>query len=157
MEAIGLDDEGILNFEPVDVNSSYIFEELPCVDAAARGLDSLAFRLRGPEAASVSVELQTRSDCAGEQYQRAYLPVDGLSGDLDVITVALDGFGGRQPAAAAAAVVRLVWFGFSAGAEEADREWAIDDVRLTCAGAEEPTEGPPAPTGEPPAPTEDSS
>ena len=167
MEAIGVDDDGVLNFEPVDIDTSYLYEELLCVDAAAAGFAGLSFRIRGPEAASVTLELQTRESCEGggddddddeegkktkvrsrrpktaaadDDYTSSYYTVDGLSGDLEEVVVPFDSW----PEAQLSGVVGVVWFGFSAGIEDGDNAWQLDDVKLSCS-AEPPLDPEPEP------------
>ena len=169
MEAIGVDDDGVLNFEPIDIDTSYLYEELLCVDAAAAGFAGLSFRIRGPESASVTLELQTRESCEGggdddedddddddgekrkvkvkrqEDYTSSYYTVNGLSGDLEEVVVPFDSW----PEAQLGGVVGVVWFGFSAGREDGDNAWQLDDVKLSCSA-----EPPPEPEPEPePTPT----
>ncbi|KAK7751365.1 hypothetical protein SLS62_006621 [Diatrype stigma] len=143
IEAIGVDDEGILDFEPVSVDTSYVYEQFPCIDATAQGFDGLSFAVRGPAAASVSLELQSKADCGNssdDSYSSAYYTLDGLSGDLETVAVPLASWTGDD--VHLTGLVGVVWFGFSPGSNATDNEWALDTVQLSCAATTTPPEDP---------------
>ncbi|KAJ8119199.1 hypothetical protein ONZ43_g3807 [Nemania bipapillata] len=52
----------ILTFTPKRKEISYVYEQFECIDAVELGYDSVSFTIKGPEAASVSLELQTKAD-----------------------------------------------------------------------------------------------
>lgn len=129
------------------VDTSYVYEQFPCVDATAQGLDGLSFAVRGPAAASVSIELQSNADCSGDaagNYSSAYYTLDGLSGDLETVTVPLASWTGDD--VHLSGVVGVVWFGFSPGSNATDNEWALDTVQLSCAAATPPEDPEPTST-----------
>lgn len=104
--------------------------------------------MRGPAAASVSIELQTKSDCDDEDYASAYYTLDGLAGDIQTVSVPLSSFGEEN--VDLSGVVGVVWFGFSPGSNATDNGWALDDVQLGCAAVEVPVPEPtPTPTPTP--------
>ncbi|KAI5923577.1 hypothetical protein F4810DRAFT_199635 [Camillea tinctor] len=143
---------GVLTFTPNNIDVSYIYEQFECLNAATQDYSSLSFSIKGPEAASVSLELQTKEDCADEEYQSFYYTVDGLSGSLETVDIPLSNWVDAN----LDAVVGVVWYGFSAGVSGTDNEWQLDDVQFICAGAEppEPPDDPPEPTTTEPEPTE---
>ncbi|KAI0546589.1 hypothetical protein F4679DRAFT_408827 [Xylaria curta] len=146
-------DGGILTFVPSQQDAAYLYEQFECVDAVALGYDSVSFNIKGPEAASVSLELQTKDGCNATEYQSYYYTVNGLSGSLETITIPLSSWTG----ATINGTVGFVWFGFSAGMSGTDNEWQLDNFQLVCAGVPPPGDPPvttPTSTPEPtPTPT----
>ncbi|KAI1373267.1 carbohydrate esterase family 4 protein [Hypoxylon crocopeplum] len=132
-------DGGILTFTPKDIEVSYIYEQFDCLDSVASGYDSLSFNIKGPEAASVSIELQTVSDCGATEYQSFYYTVDGLSGSLQTINIQLSSW----PDANLQGIVGILWYGFSAGLTGTDNQWQLDNVQFLCAEVPPPED--PAP------------
>ncbi|KAI0875960.1 hypothetical protein GGS24DRAFT_488877 [Hypoxylon argillaceum] len=141
-------DGGILTFTPKKQETSYVYEQFECVDAAALGFDSVSFTIKGPEAASVSLELQTKADCAATEFQSYYYTVNDMSGSLQTITVPLSSWVDAD----LNGLVGFVWYGFSAGMTGTDDEWQLDNFQLLCAGVAPPAD-PPAPPPPPPTPT----
>ncbi|KAI1075736.1 hypothetical protein F5B20DRAFT_370533 [Whalleya microplaca] len=141
-------DGDILTFTPNNIDESYIYEQFECVDTIAQGYDTLSFSVKGPAAASVGIELQTKADCAAEEYQSFYYTVNGLSGSLQSISVPLGSFVDAN----LNGVVGALWYAFSAGMTGTDNVWQLDDVQLLCAGVPPPED--PVPTPTEPAPTE---
>ncbi|KAI0889529.1 uncharacterized protein GGS22DRAFT_871 [Annulohypoxylon maeteangense] len=141
-------DGGILTFTPNNIDVSYIYEQFACLDSTAEGYDSLSFNIKGPEAASVSIELQTVSDCASEEYQSFYYTLDGLSGSLQTINIPLNSW----PDANLNGVVGVLWYGFSAGLTGTDNEWQLDNVQFLCADVAPPEDPEPPETTSAPAP-----
>ncbi|KAI1497886.1 hypothetical protein F5X99DRAFT_432625 [Biscogniauxia marginata] len=137
-------DGGILTFTPNNIDVSYIYEQFECLDTIAQGYNSLSFSIKGPEAASVSLELQTKENCTSEGYQSFYYTVDGLSGSLQTVDVPLSNW----VEANLNSVIGVVWYGFSAGVSGTDNEWQLDNVQFLCAGIEPPGD-PPEPPIEP--------
>ncbi|KAI1413820.1 carbohydrate esterase family 4 protein [Hypoxylon sp. FL1857] len=141
-------DGGILTFTPNNIEVSYIYEQFNCLDAVARGYDSVSFNIKGPEAASVSIELQTVGDCSSTEYSSFYYTVDGLSGSLQTINIPLNSWEGAD----LNGVVGVLWYGFSAGLTGTDNEWQLDNVQFLCADVPPPED--PAPTATPTPPGE---
>ncbi|GAW20745.1 hypothetical protein ANO14919_102560 [Xylariales sp. No.14919] len=135
-------DGGILTFTPTNQDDSYIYEQFECVDTEELGYDSISFTIKGPQAASVSLELQTQTDCEATEYQSYYYTVDGLTGSLQTINIPLSNWAN----ASLEGVVGFVWYGFSAGRTGTDNEWQLDNFQLLCSDV--------APPGDPPAATE---
>ncbi|TGJ86728.1 hypothetical protein E0Z10_g2076, partial [Xylaria hypoxylon] len=135
-------DSGILAFTPSSQSVSYIYEQFTCVDADALGYDSISFTIKGPQAASVSLELQTQADCSATEYKSYYYTIDGLSGSLQTVNIPLSNWAN----ATLKGVVGFVWYGFSAGRTGLDLVWQLDNFQLLCSGV--------APPGDPPAITE---
>ncbi|KAI0005268.1 hypothetical protein F4779DRAFT_598345 [Xylariaceae sp. FL0662B] len=138
-------DGDILTFTPNSIEESYIYEQFECLDTIAQGYDTLSFSVKGPAAASVGIELQTKTDCAAEEYQSFYYTVDGLSGSLQTISVPLSNFADAN----LNGVVGALWYAFSAGLTGTDNVWQLDDVQLLCAGVPPPADPEPTPTEEP--------
>ncbi len=137
---------GLLTFTPGAIETSYIYEQFNCLDSVSLGYDSLSFNIKGPEAASVSIELQTASDCSATEYQSYYYTVDGLSGSLQTINIPLNSWPDANPKA----IVGILWYGFSAGLTGSDTEWKLDNVQFLCADVAPPEDPPtPEPTAEP--------
>lgn len=108
----------------------------------------MSFTIKGPEAASVSLELQTKADCAATEFQSYYYTVNDMSGSLQTITVPLSSWVDAD----LNGLVGFVWYGFSAGMTGTDDEWQLDNFQLLCAGVAPPAD-PPAPPPPPPTPT----
>ncbi|KAI8956923.1 carbohydrate esterase family 4 protein [Daldinia sp. FL1419] len=140
-------DGGILTFTPNNIDVSYIYEQFNCLDTVAHGYDSVSFEIKGPEAASVSIELQTVSDCSNTEYQSYYYTLDGLSGSLQTINIPLNSWEG----ASLEGVVGVLWYGFSAGMTGTDNKWQLDNLQFLCADVPPPED--PEPPAETPAPT----
>lgn len=140
---------GILTFTPNNIEVSYIYEQFDCIDAVALGYDSLSFNIKGPEAASVSIELQTVSDCSSAEYESSYYTVDGLSGSLQTVNLQLDSWTGAN----LNGVVGVLWYGFSAGFTGADNEWQLDNVQFLCTDVPAPDD-PALPVPTDPEPTD---
>ncbi|OTB01103.1 carbohydrate esterase family 4 protein [Hypoxylon sp. CI-4A] len=144
-------DGGILTFTPKDIDVSYIYEQFNCFDSIAQNYDSLSFNIKGPEAASVSIEIQTVSDCSGAEYQSYYYTLDGLSGSLQTINIPLNSWTDAN----LNGIVGFLWYGFSAGLTGTDNEWQLDNIQFLCADIAppedptpvEPTETPGEPEG----------
>ncbi|KAI1437938.1 hypothetical protein GGR50DRAFT_569238 [Xylaria sp. CBS 124048] len=121
---------GILTFTPEP--TSYIYESFPCTDTVSRGYDSISFTIKGPYAASVSIELQTRTDCSATTYKSYYHTVNGLTGAIQTVTVPLSSWTGAN----LNAVTGMVWYGFSEGLTGTDHIWQLDNLQLDCASIE---------------------
>ncbi|KAI1426628.1 hypothetical protein F5Y12DRAFT_273082 [Xylaria sp. FL1777] len=126
--------DGILTFTPGDEDVSYIYEQFDCIDTEELGYDSISFTIKGPEAASVSLELQTQEDCSATEYQSYYYTVNGLTGSLQTVNIPLSSWVN----ASLQGVVGLVWYGFSAGRTGTDNVWQLDNFQLLCAGVDPP-------------------
>ncbi|KAK7981742.1 carbohydrate esterase family 4 protein [Apiospora saccharicola] len=133
-------DGGVLTFTPSETVESYIYEQFGCTTALAQGYDTLSFDIKGPEAASVSVEIQTQANCdpGTTEYNSTYFTVDGLSGTLETIHVPLNSW----PDANLNGVIGFLWYGFSKGLTGNDTVWQLDNIQLLCGG----TPAPPPPT-----------
>ncbi|KAI2472459.1 carbohydrate esterase family 4 protein [Annulohypoxylon bovei var. microspora] len=135
-------DGGILTFTPNNIEVSYIYEQFTCLDSVAQGYDSLSFNIKGPEAASVSIELQTVSNCSATEYQSFYYTLDGLSGSLQTINIPLNSWVDAD----LSGVVGVLWYGFSAGLTGTDNEWQLDNVQFLCADVAPPEDPAPSET-----------
>ncbi|KAF3066563.1 polysaccharide deacetylase [Daldinia childiae] len=142
-------DGGILTFTPNNIDVSYIYEQFDCLDTVALGYDSISFNIKGPEAASVSIELQTVAECSSTEYQSFYYTLDGLSGSLQTINIPLNSWEG----AGLEGVVGVLWYGFSAGLTGTDNVWQLDNVQFLCASVPPPED--PEPPVVTPVPTTD--
>lgn len=142
-------DGGVLTFTPNNIEVSYIYEQFNCLDVLAHGYNSLSFNIKGPEAASVSIELQTVSECSAEDYQSFYYTVDGLSGSLQTVNIPLNSW----TDASLNGVVGVLWYGFSAGLTGSDNQWQLDNVQFLCTDVP-PPENPAPPETTTTAPTE---
>ncbi|KAI2619168.1 carbohydrate esterase family 4 protein [Hypoxylon sp. NC1633] len=140
-------ESGILKFTPKDIDASYVYEQFGCLDSVASGYDSLSFNIKGPKAASVSIELQTVSDCGSAEYQSYHYTVDGLSGTLQTINLQLDSWTDAN----LQGIVGVLWYGFSAGMTGTDNEWQLDNVQFLCTNAPPPED--PEPPNSTPTPT----
>ncbi|KAI0150734.1 hypothetical protein GGR57DRAFT_514020 [Xylariaceae sp. FL1272] len=129
-------DDGSLTFTPNTTGNSYIYEQFDCVNATALGYDSLSFEIKGPEAASVGLELQTKANCSSTELQSTYYTVNDLSGSLQTINVALSNFDGAN----LQSIVGVLWYGFSAGLTGTDNQWKLVNLQLLCAGVAPPTQ-----------------
>ncbi|KAI1841361.1 hypothetical protein JX266_012442 [Neoarthrinium moseri] len=128
---------GVLTFTPNSTATSYMYEQFPCTAAKTQGYDLLSFSIKGPEAASVSLELQTQPNCgaATDSYTSYYYTVNGLAGSMETITVPLSSWTGAN----LDAIVGVLFYGFSKGMTGTDNVWQIDNIALLCsAGAPVP-------------------
>ncbi len=125
-------DGGVLTFTPVNVDVSYIYEQFECLNTSALGYDSVSFTVKGPEDASVSLELQTKDNCSAAEYQSYYYTFNGLTGSLQTANIPLSSWAN----ASLEGVVGFVWYGFSAGRTGTDNEWQLDNFQLLCAGVD---------------------
>ncbi|KAI0101525.1 hypothetical protein GGR51DRAFT_331346 [Nemania sp. FL0031] len=141
-------DGGTLSFVPNRQELSYVYEQFECIDAVELGYDSVSFTIKGPEAASVSLELQTKADCEATEYESFYYTVNDISGSPQTITVPLSSWTDAN----LNGLVGFVWFGFSAGMTGTDNQWQLDNFQLLCAGVEPPGEPPVDPPVPPPSP-----
>ncbi|KAK8051192.1 carbohydrate esterase family 4 protein [Apiospora rasikravindrae] len=133
---------GVLTFTPSETVESYIYEQFGCTTAFAQGYDTISFDIKGPQAASVSLEIQTQPNCNPEttEYNSTYFTIDGLSGTLETIQVPLSSW----PDANLDGVIGFLWYGFSKGLTGTDSVWQLDNVQLLCGGT--PAPPPPPPT-----------
>ncbi|KAI0391999.1 hypothetical protein F5Y17DRAFT_382876 [Xylariaceae sp. FL0594] len=142
---------GILTFTPANIDTSYIYEQFDPIDALSLDYNAISFAIKGPEAASVSIELQTRavnSSSTDPGYESYYFTIDGLAGSLQTVNVPLSSW----KSANLNSVVGVLWYGFSAGVTGLDTEWQLDNLQLLCAGL--PAPGDPVVTPTPtPTPT----
>ncbi|KAI1267035.1 hypothetical protein F5Y18DRAFT_354757 [Xylariaceae sp. FL1019] len=135
-------DDGSLTFTPNNTGDSYIYEQFDCINATALGYDSLSFEIKGPEAASVGIELQTKTSCNSTELQSTYYTVNDLSGSLQTINVPLNSFDGAN----LQSIVGVLWYGFSAGVTGTDTQWRLVNLQILCAGVAPPTDPPPTST-----------
>ncbi|KAI1272947.1 hypothetical protein F5Y07DRAFT_412117 [Xylaria sp. FL0933] len=133
---------GVLTFTPGEQEVSYIYEQFECIDADDLGYDSISFTIKGPEAASVSLELQTKDDCEATEYQSYYYTLNGLTGSLQTVNIPLSSWAN----ASLEGLVGFVWYGFSAGRTGADTEWQLDNFQLLCEGVDSPGSPPAVPS-----------
>ncbi|KAI0429570.1 hypothetical protein F5Y09DRAFT_257339 [Xylaria sp. FL1042] len=132
---------GVLTFIPGDQEVSYIYEQFECIEAEDLGYDSVSFTIKGPEAASVSLELQTKDDCEAAEYQSYYYTLNGLTGSLQTVNIPLSSWVN----ASLDGVVGFVWYGFSAGRTGEDKEWKLENFQLLCEGIDPPSDPSAAP------------
>ncbi|KAK7996947.1 hypothetical protein PG989_004987 [Apiospora arundinis] len=137
-------DGGLLTFTPSETVESYIYEQFGCTTALDQGYNVLSFDIKGPAAASVSLEIQTQPNCdpATTEYNSTYFTINGLSGTLETIQVPLSSW----PDANLNGVIGFLWYGFSKGLTGADNVWQLDNVQLLCGGAPPPPPPPPTTT-----------
>ncbi|KAI0021607.1 hypothetical protein F4780DRAFT_778393 [Xylariomycetidae sp. FL0641] len=133
---------GVLTFTPNNIEVSYIYEQFECMDTVALGYNALSFNIKGPEAASVSVELQTKADCGTEEYQSFYYTVDGMEGAMQTVTIPLSSWADAD----LSGVIGILWYGFSAGMTGTDNVWQLSNIQLLCGDAAAP---PPTTTATP--------
>lgn len=121
---------GTLTFTPNTTETSYLYEQIPCTSASTQGYDLLSFAIKGPEAASVSLELQTQTNCTTgvNTYSSFYYTVNGLSGSLETVTVPLSSWSGAN----LDAIVGVLFYGFSKGMTGTDNVWQIGNIALLC-------------------------
>lgn len=121
---------GGLTFTTTENVDSYLYEQFPCTDAVAQGYNTLAFDIKGPEAASVSLEMQYQGTCdaSSEEHNSTYYTVNGLDGVIQTVTVPLSSWADGNPNA----VVGFLWYGFSKGFTGTDSIWKLSNVRLLC-------------------------
>ncbi|KAJ3566133.1 hypothetical protein NPX13_g7253 [Xylaria arbuscula] len=120
---------GVLSFVPNNQDVSYIYEQWECIDTEELGYDSISFTIKGPAAASVSLELQTKDDCDATEYQSYYYTLNGLTGSLQTVSIPLSNW----PNASIWGTVGFVWYGFSAGLTGTDNQWQLSNFTLLCA------------------------
>ncbi|ORY59634.1 uncharacterized protein BCR38DRAFT_445082 [Pseudomassariella vexata] len=98
--------------------------------ATGQGYDALTFTIKGPEAASVSLELQTQANCEANttEYTSSYFTVDGLTGQTQTVSVPLSVWTDAN----LDAVVGIIFYGFSAGLTGTDKVWQMDNIILQC-------------------------
>ncbi|CAJ2512301.1 Uu.00g053160.m01.CDS01 [Anthostomella pinea] len=135
-------DGGILTFTPKNIDVSYLYEQFDCMDTTALGYDGVSFTTKGPEAASVSIELQTKTNCSAEEYQSFYYTVNGLSGALETINIPLSSWTGAN----LTRVVGVVYYSFSAGQTGTDKVWQLDNIQLLCSRVTAPADPTAVPT-----------
>ena len=120
---------GVLSFVPSHQDISYIYEQWECLDTEELGYNSISFNIKGPEAASVSLELQTKDDCDDKTHQSYYYTLNGLTGALQNVNIPLRNW----PNASLWGTVGFVWYGFSAGLTGTDNNWQLSNFTLICA------------------------
>ncbi|KAK8106159.1 hypothetical protein PG999_009518 [Apiospora kogelbergensis] len=137
-------DGGLLTFSPSETVESYLYEQFGCTAALDQGYNILSFDIKGPAAASVSLEIQTQPNCdpATTEYNSTYFTINGLTGTLETIQVPLSSWSGAN----LNGVIGFLWYGFSKGLTGSDNVWQLDNVQLLCGGAAPP---PPPPTTTP--------
>lgn len=120
---------GILTFTPKA--NAYFYETFTCQAASGSGYDSIQFTVKGPKGGSVNVELQTKTTCAASSYGSVIVPVTGLTGSTQTITVPLSSF----KTANTNAISGIVWSEFSANSA-----WEFSSVKFGCSnGASAPS------------------
>jgi hypothetical protein len=134
----------VLTFTPNTTATSYLYEQFNCTTAATLGFDTLAFNIKGPRAASVSLELQTQANCADDpsNYTRHYFTVNGLSGNLQTVTVPLSSWTGAN----LDSIVGVIFYGFSKGMTGTDNIWQLESLSLVCSLGAAPPPVPPTST-----------
>lgn len=121
---------GVLTFTPTENVDSYLYEQFPCTDAVSQGYSALSFDIKGPEAASVSLEMQYQDVCdsSSEEHNSTYYTVNGLDGVMQTVTIPLSSWTDGN----ANAIVGFLWYGFSKGFTGTDSIWQLTNVRLLC-------------------------
>ncbi|KAK1752051.1 hypothetical protein QBC47DRAFT_64161 [Echria macrotheca] len=134
---------GQVVFVPKADGSSYFYESFPCVTAQTSGYGGLQFTIQGPAGASVSLELQTATNCNPDTtgMKSSYNIITDLTGRRQTVTMPLVGFDNDPNYDA---IVGLAWSVFS----QANTQWTIGNITLLCGSVAggQPTSVAPAPT-----------
>ncbi|CAG8982401.1 hypothetical protein HYALB_00007523 [Hymenoscyphus albidus] len=116
--------------------SSYFYTTFECEQAKTNKYTALTFPVKGPAAAQLTVELQTSSSCATQEYT-SYFTTAALTGDTQTITIPLSSF----PGANLDAIKAFVFQGFSV-----DGTWELGQTSLVCSGGNTAPTPAPQPT-----------
>lgn len=87
---------GILSFAPKSDGSSYFYENVGCLKAAAQGYKALSLTIKGPKSASLFLEIQTKASCTDSVYKSHWAQVTGLTGSAQTVTISLSSFQGAN-------------------------------------------------------------
>ncbi|KAI0380717.1 hypothetical protein F5Y04DRAFT_96689 [Hypomontagnella monticulosa] len=111
----------------VPQRTSYFYETLPCIDAATSGYTAVAFSIRAPKDASITLEVQTMDNCAASTYNSTYRSVGGFAGRPQRLKIPLDTFQGANMNA----VFAFTWSTFDFYSDK-NFMWQLADVELVC-------------------------
>lgn len=81
-------DGGVLTFTPTENIDSSLYKQFPCTDAISQGYTALSFDIKGPEAASVSLEMQSQGigGPSSEEHNGTDYTANGLDGVMQGVT-----------------------------------------------------------------------
>ena len=106
-------------------SGSYFYESFPCVQAQSQGYGGLRFSILGPAGGSVSLELQTSTNCNATGHTSSYTILTSLTGQRQIQTLPLLGFDNDPNYDA---IVGLAWSEFS----NTNTRWSIGNITLVC-------------------------
>ena len=106
-------------------DGSYFYESFPCVQAQSQGYGGLRFSILGPPGGSVSLELQTTTNCNTTGHTSSYTILTSLTGQGQIQTLPLVGFDNNPNYDA---IVGLAWSEFSS----TSTRWSIGNITLVC-------------------------
>ncbi|KAI1655265.1 hypothetical protein F4813DRAFT_391977 [Daldinia decipiens] len=105
---------------------SYFYETVPCVDAEASGYEALAFTMKAPQNASITLEMQTMENCSIEAYNSTWRYVMNFTGEPQRIVAPVSSFRGARTNGIAA-FNWATWESQSTGFV-----WELGDIELIC-------------------------
>ncbi|KAI1774995.1 hypothetical protein F4818DRAFT_441818 [Hypoxylon cercidicola] len=118
-------EHGTLSFVPS--KTSYFFETVPCIDAAADGYGAISFKMKAPLGSSFALEIQTKDTCSSAEYKSTWHYKEGFTGQEETVVIPLDSFIGANTFAIEA-FNWATWDFYN----ERSFIWTLGDIELTC-------------------------
>ncbi|KAI1480174.1 hypothetical protein K445DRAFT_11524 [Daldinia sp. EC12] len=105
---------------------SYFYETVPCVSERASGYNAIAFTIKAPQDASITLEMQTADDCTSELYNSTWRYVMNFTGEAQRVVAPMSSFQGARTNGIAA----FNWATWETNT--ADFVWELGDIELIC-------------------------
>ncbi|KAI0850577.1 hypothetical protein F5Y00DRAFT_232703 [Daldinia vernicosa] len=105
---------------------SYFYETVPCVDAETSGYKALAFTIKAPTGASLTLEMQTRENCSIEAHNSTWRYFMNFTGEHERIVAPVSSFLGAKTSGISA----FNWATWKSQSTES--VWEPGDVELVC-------------------------
>ncbi|KAI1799716.1 hypothetical protein F4811DRAFT_557552 [Daldinia bambusicola] len=116
---------GSISFTPQ--NQSYFYEAVPCITVEATGYIAIAFRIRAPPDASITLEMQTaQQDCSSEAFNSTWRYVGNFTGSEQRVVAPMSSWKGVRTTG----IVAFNWATWQTG--EKKFVWELADVELIC-------------------------
>jgi peptidoglycan/xylan/chitin deacetylase (PgdA/CDA1 family) len=124
---------GQVVFIPKD-DGSYFYESFECQQAVTNGYGGIQFTVQGPAGGSFALDLQSTGSCSDSSgnYNSSYNIVNNLNGQLQTITLPLEGFDNEPNYDA---IVGFVWESFS----QTGVQWSVGNITLVCGTVSAPS------------------
>ncbi|KAI1467614.1 uncharacterized protein F4812DRAFT_430170 [Daldinia caldariorum] len=121
-----------ISFTPQE--SSYFYEAVPCFSRKTIGYGAIAFVIKAPQDASITLEMQTAQqehDCSGETYSSTWRYVANFTGQVQRVIAPFSSFVGAK----AEDIFAFNWATWQT--QDTGFVWEMGDIELICGEEDE--------------------